>query len=135
MIDQNAIHTLKLNKLLLFIAFYGSQVAIQFAGKKTMRPDCKMIYKTLFGPVPSRRLGISLGVDLVPHKTCNLDCVYCECGPTTHLTMSRKEYISVDRVKDELNLYLSQNEKIDYITFSGSGEPTLNDGIGEVVQL
>ena len=135
MIDQNAIHTLKLNKLLLFIAFYGSQVAIQFADKKTMRPDCKMIYKTLFGPVPSRRLGISLGVDLVPHKTCNLDCVYCECGPTTHLTMSRKEYISVDRVKDELNLYLSQNEKIDYITFSGSGEPTLNDGIGEVVQF
>jgi wyosine [tRNA(Phe)-imidazoG37] synthetase (radical SAM superfamily) len=135
MIDQNATHTLKLNKLLLFIAFYGSQVAIQFADKKTMRPDCKMIYKTLFGPVPSRRLGISLGVDLVPHKTCNLDCVYCECGATTHLTMNRKEYVSVDRVKDELKLYLSQNEKINYITFSGSGEPTLNDGIGDVIQF
>ncbi len=100
-----------------------------------MCPDCIKTYKTLFGPVPSRRLGISLGVDLVPHKTCNLDCVYCECGATTHLTMNRREYVSVDRVEDELRQYLSQNVKIDYITFSGSGEPTLNDGIGDVIQF
>ena len=100
-----------------------------------MNTNCTSPYKTLFGPVPSRRLGVSLGVDLVNHKTCNLDCVYCECGATTHLTMNRQEYVSVDRVKDELNNYLSHDEKIDYITFSGSGEPTLNDGIGDVIQF
>ncbi len=93
-----------------------------------------MTYKTLFGPVPSRRLDISLGADLVPHKTCNLDCVHGECGATTHLTMNSKKYVPVDRVKDELNPYLSQNDRIDHITFSGSGEPTLNDGMGEVIQ-
>ena len=100
-----------------------------------MNTDSTIKYKTLFGPVPSRRLGISLGVDLVPHKTCSLDCVYCECGATTHLTLKRKEYVSVDRVKNELATYLSQDEKTDYITFSGSGEPTLNEGIGEVIQF
>lgn len=100
-----------------------------------MKTDCTFKYKTLFGPVPSRRFGMSLGVDLVHHKTCNLNCVYCECGATTHLTMQRKEYVSVDRVKAELNRYLSHDEKIDYITFSGSGEPTLNEGIGEVIQF
>ena len=100
-----------------------------------MNTDSTIKYKTLFGPVPSRRLGISLGVDLLPHKTCSLDCVYCECGATTHLTLKRKEYVSVDRVKNELVTYLSQDEKIDYITFSGSGEPTLNEGIGEVIQF
>ena len=93
-----------------------------------MKSDCTFKYKTLFGPVPSRRLGISLGVDLVRHKTCSLDCVYCECGATTHLTMKRKEYVSVDRVKNELVDYLSRDKKINFITFSGSGEPTLNDG-------
>lgn len=102
---------------------------------RLMTTDCTFTYKTLFGPVPSRRLGISLGVDLVRHKTCSLDCVYCECGATTHLTTKRREYVSVDRVKDELAVYLSQHEKIDYITFSGSGEPTLNDGIGDVMHF
>jgi wyosine [tRNA(Phe)-imidazoG37] synthetase (radical SAM superfamily) len=92
-------------------------------------------YKTLFGPVPSRRLGVSLGVDLVPHKTCNLNCVYCECGATTHLTMKRKEYVPVDQVIDELKAYLSEDEHLDHITFSGSGEPTLNEGIGEVIRF
>ena len=100
-----------------------------------MNMDSTFQYKTLFGPVPSRRLGISLGVDLVPHKTCSLDCVYCESGATTHLTLKRKEYVSVERIKDELRRYLSSNEKIDYVTFSGSGEPTLNEGIGEIIQF
>jgi wyosine [tRNA(Phe)-imidazoG37] synthetase (radical SAM superfamily) len=100
-----------------------------------MTTDCTFKYKTLFGPVPSRRLGISLGVDLMHHKTCSLDCVYCECGATTHLTTKRREYVSIDRVKDELAVYLSQHEKIDYITFSGSGEPTLNAGIGDVMHF
>jgi wyosine [tRNA(Phe)-imidazoG37] synthetase (radical SAM superfamily) len=100
-----------------------------------MNNDCTFKYKTLFGPVLSRRLGISLGVDLVRHKTCSMDCVYCECGATTHLTNKRKEYVPVDLVKAELTAYLSRNETIDCITFSGSGEPTLNEGIGDIIRF
>lgn len=93
------------------------------------------MYKYLFGPVPSRRLGMSLGVDLVPRKVCSLDCVYCEVGKTTKLTLERKEYIKSDRVKEELTNYFNNNPNPDYITFSGSGEPTLNNRIGEVLQF
>jgi wyosine [tRNA(Phe)-imidazoG37] synthetase (radical SAM superfamily) len=94
-----------------------------------------MKYKYLFGPVPSRRLGISLGVDIIPYKTCTLNCVYCECGATTNLTSERKEYVSVDQVIAELDDYLSQNPELDYITFSGGGEPTLHNGIGAVIDF
>lgn len=93
------------------------------------------MYKYLFGPVPSRRLGISLGVDLVPHKTCSFDCIYCECGETVNLTMERKEYVPVDEVLKELDNYFKSNLDPDYITFSGSGEPTLNSRIGEVLEF
>ncbi len=93
------------------------------------------MYKYLFGPVPSRRLGMSLGVDLVPHKVCSLNCVYCECGRTTKLTTERKEYIPYDGVVQELTDYLSNNPHPDYITFSGSGEPTLNSRIGDVLHF
>ncbi len=91
------------------------------------------MYKYLFGPVPSRRLGISLGVDLVPHKVCSLNCVYCECGPTTKLTLERREYIPYDKVTGELDHYFTHNPDPDYITFSGSGEPTLNIRFGDVL--
>jgi len=84
------------------------------------------MYKHLFGPVPSRRLGISLGVDLVPRKVCSLDCVYCEVGKTTRLTTERKEYVKYDRVIEELSHFFENNQDPDYITFSGAGEPTLN---------
>jgi len=93
------------------------------------------MYKYLFGPVPSRRLGMSLGVDLIPHKICTLNCVYCECGPTTKLTLARKEYVPYDEVVKELNNYFSNNPDSDYITFSGSGEPTLNSRIGDVLRF
>lgn len=93
------------------------------------------MYKYLFGPVPSRRLGISLGVDLVPHKVCSLDCVYCECGATTKLTLDRKEYILYDKVIKELDHYFIHNPDPDYITFSGSGEPTLNIRLGDVLDF
>ncbi len=93
------------------------------------------MYKHLFGPVPSRRLGISLGVDLVPYKVCSFDCVYCECGATTKLTLSRKEYVSYEDVIYELTDYLNNNSAPDYITFSGSGEPTLNIGIGKIISF
>ncbi len=92
-----------------------------------------LMYKYLFGPVPSRRLGVSLGIDLVTHKTCSLDCVYCECGSTTNLTVERKEYVPFKQVIDELDHYFSNHPAPDYITFSGSGEPTLNSKIGDVI--
>lgn len=92
------------------------------------------MYKHLFGPVPSRRLGMSLGVDLVPHKVCSLNCIYCECGATTELTTERKEYVSYDEIISELNDFFVHNNNPDYITFSGAGEPTLNVHIGKVIQ-
>ncbi|MDA3779134.1 MAG: radical SAM protein [Bacteroidales bacterium] len=93
------------------------------------------MYKHLFGPVPSRRLGMSLGVDLVPHKVCTLNCVYCECGRTTNLTLERKEYVSFDEVCIELKHIMANNPEPDYFTFSGAGEPTLNSRIGDVLDL
>lgn len=93
------------------------------------------MYKYIFGPVPSRRLGMSLGVDLVPNKLCSLDCVYCECGPTTKLTTDRKEYIPYEKITKELAHYFIHNPDPDYITFSGAGEPTLNIRIGDVLKF
>jgi wyosine [tRNA(Phe)-imidazoG37] synthetase (radical SAM superfamily) len=93
------------------------------------------MYKYLFGPVPSRRLGMSLGVDLVPRKVCTLDCVYCEVGKTTKKTTDRKEYIKATKIIEELTHYFQNNPLPDYITFSGSGEPTLNIRIGEILQF
>ena len=93
------------------------------------------MYKYLFGPVPSRRLGMSLGIDLVPRKVCSLDCVYCEVGKTTKLTLERKEYILFDNVIKELTHYFENNPDPDYITFSGSGEPTLNSRIGDIIKF
>ena len=95
----------------------------------------KMQYNHLFGPVPSRRLGISLGVDLVPMKTCTLNCIYCECGNTTRLTLERDEYAPFDDVIKELTHYMENHARPDYITFSGSGEPTLHLKIGDVIQF
>jgi len=92
-------------------------------------------YKYIFGPVPSRRLGISLGVDLLPAKTCTLDCIYCECGRTGNLTLERKEYVPVEKVKSELKDFLSQGPRLDFVTFSGSGEPTLHKQIGDLIRF
>ena len=89
----------------------------------------------VFGPIASRRLGVSLGVDLVKPKTCPLDCVYCEAGATTQLTTERREYVPVDDVIKELDAVLAQHPKLDFVTFSGSGEPTLNSRIGDVVSF
>ncbi len=90
----------------------------------------------IFGPVPSRRLGYSLGVDLVVHKTCTFDCLYCECGPTTSLTIERKEYVPFDELADELGeTFKDPPERLDYVTLSGSGEPCLNTRMGDVLEL
>lgn len=92
-------------------------------------------FKYLFGPVPSRRLGMSLGVDLVPHKTCPFNCVYCECGETTELTTQRKEYIPTSEVLEELRQVLSTSPDLDYITFSGAGEPLLHIDFGKILRF
>lgn len=92
-----------------------------------------MKYKYLFGPVPSRRLGMSLGIDLIPKKVCSLDCVYCEVAGTTKLTIDRKEYVLFDKVIAEIDDYMLKSPKPDYFTFSGSGEPTLNTRFGDVL--
>ena len=92
-------------------------------------------YQYVFGPVVSRRLGISRGVDLVPYKTCTLDCIYCESGQTTCKTLQKDEYVSVESVTDELNEVLSGNPQLDFVTLSGSGEPTLHSGIGEIIRF
>ena len=92
-----------------------------------------MKYKHLFGPVPSRRLGISLGVDLVPHKVCSMNCIYCEVGRTTNLTIERGDYIPLKDLMVELKDYLKKEPELDYITFSGAGEPLLHSGIGEII--
>ena len=91
------------------------------------------MYKHLFGPVPSRRLGMSLGIDLIPHKICTLNCIYCECGTTNGLTHERQEYVPVEEVYRELKDFFKNNPDPDYLTFSGAGEPTLHSHIGEVI--
>ena len=91
------------------------------------------MYKHLFGPVPSRRLGMSLGVDLIPHKICSLNCVYCECGSTTSHTLDRKEYVPVEEIYGELTDFFENHPDPEYITFSGAGEPTLHSHMGEVI--
>lgn len=87
----------------------------------------------LFGPVPSRRLGRSLGVDVVPKKTCTYNCIYCQLGPTTFQTLQREEYVPVEETLAELSDYLARGGEADYITFSGSGEPTLHSRLGEMI--
>ncbi len=89
--------------------------------------------KYVFGPVPSRRLGFSLGVDLVPFKTCTLDCTYCQLGKTTHKTLDRKPYTPLDETVSELKAALKQHQKVDYITLAGSGEPTLSTQLGAII--
>lgn len=88
----------------------------------------------IFGPVPSRRLGRSLGVDVIPHKTCSFDCVYCECGKTTDKTIERREFCGVREVLEELEARLAgMKERPDCVTLSGSGEPTLYSRLGELI--
>lgn len=94
-----------------------------------------MKLKYIFGPVLSRRLGKSLGIDLIPYKTCPFDCIYCECGKTDQLTVKRKEYVSTEDVIAELDEYLKYQPDLDYITFAGSGEPTLHNNISKIIKF
>lgn len=94
-----------------------------------------MEYRYIFGPVPSRRLGISLGVDLIPPKTCSYNCIYCESGKTTNLTVERREYVPLNDVLKELDGVLKTHPRLDFVTYSGSGEPTLYSRINEVTRF
>ena len=86
----------------------------------------------VFGPVPSRRLGLSLGVDLIPPKTCSYDCLYCQVGKTTCLSVEPQAFAPLEEVITELKQSLERMIP-DVVTFSGSGEPTLHSGIGEAI--
>jgi wyosine [tRNA(Phe)-imidazoG37] synthetase (radical SAM superfamily) len=86
----------------------------------------------LFGPVLSRRLGLSMGVDLLRYKTCNLDCVYCELGKTRSLTRGRDRFVPLEKVLREIRS--RSEEDFDHLTFAGSGEPTLSKDLGEVIK-
>ena len=91
-------------------------------------------FKTaVFGPLKSRRLGNSLGVGLLPFKTCSHDCIYCECGATTNLTVDRKNYYPVDSIPAQIDAVIAKNVPIDYVTFSGMGEPTLQKDLNVII--
>lgn len=92
--------------------------------------------KHVFGPVPSRRLGQSLGVDPVPFKTCNWNCVYCQLGRTAPLTNERKEYFPAEEIIDQVKEALEAHEagEIDWVTFVGSGETALHSGLGRMIR-
>jgi wyosine [tRNA(Phe)-imidazoG37] synthetase (radical SAM superfamily) len=88
----------------------------------------------LYGPVPSRRLGYSLGVDLLPFKTCSLNCIYCQLGRTKKTTIRRRQFFSEKQILEEIRDFLKTGTRVDFITFSGSGEPTLNKSIGRLIR-
>jgi len=90
-------------------------------------------FQYVFGPVPSRRLGRSLGVDLVEFKTCTYDCIYCQLGRTTNKTVKRADYVPFEGVLSEVTAKLNLRPLPDYITLSGSGEPTLYGRLGELI--
>lgn len=94
--------------------------------------------KHIFGPVNSRRLGRSLGIDILPRKICNFDCIYCEVGPTTKLVCDRREYVPTGSIIAEVEEYFSDPDvasRIDVVTVTASGEPTLHSGLGEILRF
>ena len=94
-----------------------------------------MNYKYLKGPVLSRRLGKSLGINIITDKSCSFDCVYCEVGKTLNLTLKRREYTPTDRIINELYDFLNKKPNLDYITFSSTGEPTLHSEIDKIIEF
>jgi wyosine [tRNA(Phe)-imidazoG37] synthetase (radical SAM superfamily) len=88
----------------------------------------------IYGPVPSRRLGFSLGVDILPYKTCSFDCIYCQLGRTGRRSGRRGRFFSSHVILTQIKEAIAKSPRIDHITFSGSGEPTLNTGIGDLIR-
>lgn len=87
----------------------------------------------VYGPVPSRRLGLSLGINIIPKKTCTLNCIYCQIGRTTNMTLNRQSFFPVEKIIEEVHSAV-KGKRIDYLTFSGEGEPTLNKDIGRIIR-
>lgn len=90
-------------------------------------------YKYLFGPVPSRRLGASLGVSPIPERTCNYSCVYCQLGRTLRMTNTRQEFFPLEEILAEFREYLQGSIPFDVVTVVGEGEPTLYSRLGELI--
>ena len=88
----------------------------------------------IYGPVPSRRLGFSLGVDIIPFKTCTLDCIYCQLGSTRKTVSRRGSWFPPGEILAQIKEAVESGQQIDVITFSGSGEPTLNRDIGRIIR-
>lgn len=101
------------------------------SGRKT-KTECAR--RHVYGPVPSRRLGYSLGVDILRPKTCTIDCVYCQLGRTPHTTIRRGDFVDAEAVLVQVRTAVESGRRIDHITFSGSGEPTLNKSIGRIIR-
>lgn len=89
--------------------------------------------KYVYGPVPSRRLGLSLGISPIPRKACNYSCVYCQLGRTDKLTNNRTEFFSVCEIINEFKVYLNNGSEFDVITIVGEGEPTLYKELGKLI--
>jgi len=91
----------------------------------------------IYGPIKSRRLGVSLGISLVPRKVCSFDCIYCQLGKTTDKTAQRKDYLEIEKILEEIKLWAERNpeeaKNLDYMTFSGYGEPTLNINFAQLI--
>jgi len=88
----------------------------------------------IYGPVPSRRLGLSLGVDIIPAKVCTLDCVYCQVGRTTEKTTERRDFLDIGIVLEELRAKLATGVQANYVTVGGAGEPTLHARLGDLIE-
>jgi wyosine [tRNA(Phe)-imidazoG37] synthetase (radical SAM superfamily) len=91
-------------------------------------------YKYVFGPVPSRRMGLSLGISPIPKKYCNYSCIYCQLGRTKNLTNKREEFFKVEEIIDEFKKYISEDTAFDVVTIVGEGEPTLYLKIGKLIE-
>lgn len=93
----------------------------------------------IFGPVPSRRLGKSLGINNVRPKTCSYSCVYCQLGITEKMQLKREEFYTVQELQNELEKTLKnldqRKEDLDYITFVADGEPTLDKNLGKSLKM
>ncbi|WP_125154748.1 radical SAM protein [Clostridium rectalis] len=91
-------------------------------------------FKYIYGPIPSRRLGLSLGISTIPKKFCNYSCVYCQLGRTNNLTNKRQEFFPIKDILNEFTLYLKSNPKFDVVSLVGEGEPTLYSKMGELIK-
>lgn len=119
--------------------FHGAGTVCSIAPNFRRTPHAGTVIrmKHIFGPVNSRRLGLSLGIDLLPPKICNFNCIYCEIGPTTEFTCDRKEYVPTREIIAEIDRFLADPEalrRLDVCTITASGEPTLHTGIGAIIR-